>query len=57
MNISCRCQLRSKARGSGREGLTAARVMTKAALLEHMEMSGSCAMIFLTLDTVKAIRA
>lgn len=31
---------------------TAARVITKAALLEQMPMSGSWAMIFFTLDTV-----
>lgn len=30
---------------------TAARVITKAALLEHRPISGSCAMIFLTLET------
>lgn len=36
----------------GRTGeLTVARVMTKAALFEQMLMSGSTAMIFLTLDT------
>lgn len=33
---------------TGRGGLAAARVMTKAALLEQMVMSGSTAMIFLT---------
>ncbi len=33
------------------EGRTAARVMTKEALLEQMLMSGSTAMIFLTRET------
>lgn len=32
--------------------LTAARVMTKAAWVEHMEISASRAMIFFTLATV-----
>lgn len=34
-----------------RRELTVAKVMTKAALFEQMLMSGSTAMIFLTLDT------
>lgn len=34
-----------------KSGLTVAKVMTKAALFEQMLMSGSTAIIFLTLDT------
>ena len=41
--------------GHGREALAVARVMTKAALLEQTAMSGSTAMIFLTLVTARGV--
>lgn len=44
-------ELVSKMSGREMAGRTVANVMTKAALLEHMWMSGSWPMIFLTLET------
>lgn len=52
MNISCMALARvSWEKHEGERRRTAARVMTKAALLEHIWTSGSWLMIFLTLDT------
>lgn len=42
-------------RASRKRRRTAASVMTKAALLEHIWTSGSWLMIFLTLDTGKGV--